>query len=86
MIKYDLFLAPIHADAYRHKIKKRGNEYEVMGVITGLFNVNLIEQTNNKEVIKCGDDLIKVILPTMKAYVRNGNAIVTLVRRRKKCI
>jgi hypothetical protein len=35
MKKYNLYLKPIHVDAYRHKVKG----YEVVGIITGLFNI-----------------------------------------------
>jgi len=47
------------------------------------FVVQVINRTENKQVKEYGT-LTKIILPTFKAYVRNGNAIVTLVRRRRK--
>lgn len=39
MKKYNLYLKPIHPDAYRHNIKIGGREFEVEGIITGLFNI-----------------------------------------------
>jgi hypothetical protein len=47
------------------------------------FIVTLVNQTKNKQIKQYGT-LTKVILPTLKVYVRDSEAIVTLVKRRRR--
>jgi hypothetical protein len=47
MKKYNLYLKPIHPYAYRHKVKIEGREFEVMGIITGLYNIKPDNYDNN---------------------------------------
>jgi hypothetical protein len=48
------------------------------------FILGLINQTSNEQIIKYNNGLMKILLPGFKAYVRDHEAIVTLVKRRRK--
>ena len=48
------------------------------------FILGLINQIENRQIINYNDNLIKITLPDFKVYVRDREAIVTLVKRRRK--
>jgi hypothetical protein len=48
-----------------------------------VFILSKINQTKDKKIMQYGT-LTKILLPDIKAYVRDNEAIVTLVRRRRK--
>jgi hypothetical protein len=47
------------------------------------FIISLINQTVDKQIIEYRT-LTKILLPNLKAYIRDHEAIVTLVKRRRK--
>jgi hypothetical protein len=49
-----------------------------------LFVLQKLNQTQERQIIEYPNGLVKILLPDLKAYVRDHEAIVTLVKRRRK--